>query len=215
MRLPERLPIVFVAGGFYDKDRVTAEQFWTSSGVTGRLAHRHTVLHERPTEPWSWGEEADALTATIEAAADGPVAIIAGSNGCSAALRVTLERPELVARLMLCWPATANDEVMDGLARVIIADVHDETVAEQLLDGEPVRGVTRAEIATINADVAVYPCLPENKAHQRHTATDVVGAIPGAMLLRGGPDPIDTAFGDFADGLAELIDVFTTVADGD
>ncbi len=35
--------------------------------------------------------------------------VVAGSNGCSAALRLALEAPELVAGLVLAWPVVRQD----------------------------------------------------------------------------------------------------------
>lgn len=175
--------------------------------LTGRKVE--VLVHERPPEPTSWAEEADALAETIEASGHERVALVAGSNGCSAALRLLVDRPELVARTLLCWPATAGDPVVDDLARIIISDVHDANAAAALLAGSPVRGVTADELAAIDGEVVVYPSMPENKAHQRSTVTGLLTTIPGVMLIGGSPEPFDDAFADFVDGFVNIVEAFS------
>lgn len=208
MHLPELLPIVLVHGGLYDDPAMTAADFWITTGVAGALAKGgvEVILHERPTEPASWAEEGEALASTIEAAGHQRAGVVAGSNGCSAAMRLALDRPELVARTMLCWPATAGDHVVDGLASVIIADTHGDAVAADLLAGAPIRGVSAGELAELDHEVVIYPSLPENKIHQRVTVFELLDVIPDAILVGGSPEPTDEAFGDF---LAEFVAVLT------
>ena len=181
------------------------------------LARRNVnvIIHERPAEPRSWTEEADALAATIAAAGHDRVALIAGSNGCSTAMRLMLDRPELVARTMLCWPATAGNPVIDGLAATIIADAHDETVAAALLAGSPIRGITVDELSEISGEVVIYPSMPESQAHQRSTITELLSTVPGVMLVGGSPEPFDDAFADFVEGFVDLVEAFSKVMHDD
>ncbi len=217
VHLPESLPVVLVPGGLYDEPPVTAQWFWVETGVAPMLSRRNVevLVHERPSAPKSWTEEAEALSATIEAAGHERVALIAGSNGCSAAVRLMLDRPELVARTMLCWPATAGNPVIDGLASTIIADVHDEAVAEALLTGGPLRGSTADELATLSGEVVVYPSMPESQAHQRSTITELLTTIPGVMLVGGSPEPFDDAFADFVEGFVDLVEAFSMIHHND
>lgn len=167
------------------------------------------LVHDRPAEPTSWVEEAEALAATIEAAGHDRVALVAGSNGCSAALRLLIDRPELVARTMLCWPATAGDPVIDELARIIITDAQNETAANALLTGYPIRGMTSQELAAIDGEVVIYPSMPENKAHQRRTQTELLTTIPGVILIGGSPEPYDESFGEFIEGFVNVVEAFS------
>ena len=217
MHLPELLPIVLVHGGLYDDPPMTAADFWIATGVAGALskAGLEVIVHERPAEPASWAEEGEALAATIEAAGHQRVALVAGSNGCSAAMRLVLDRPELVARTMLCWPATAGDPVIDGLASVIITDTHDDEVAATLLDGFPIRGVTRDDLAGLEHEVVIYPSLPENKIHQRATVFELLDVIPDAILVGGSPEPTDDAFAEFLDGYVAVLTAFSRVEHDD
>lgn len=217
VHLPQSLPVVLVPGGLYDEPPVTAQWFWVETGVAPMLERRQVdvVIHERPAEPKSWSEEADALAATISDAGHDRVALIAGSNGCSAALRLMLDRPELVARTMLCWPATAGNPVIDGLAATIIADAHDETVAAALLAGSPIRGITVDELSEISGEVVIYPSMPESQAHQRSTITELLSTVPGVMLVGGSPEPFDDAFADFVEGFVDLVEAFSKVVHDD
>ena len=217
VHLPESLPVVLVAGGLYDEPPVTAQWFWVETGVAPMLSRRkvEVVVHERPSEPRSWVEEADALAATIEESGHERVALVAGSQGCSAAMRLMLDRPELVARTLLCWPATAGNPVIDGLAHTIISDVHDEASAEELLAGSPLRGVSADELASVSGEVVVYPSMPESQAHQRSTVSELLSTIPGVMLVGGSPEPFDDAFADFVEGFVDLVEAFSKVMHDD
>ena len=211
VHLPELLPVVLVHGGLYDEPLMTSQSFWIDTGIAPMLERRKvTVLvHDRPAEPTSWVEEAEALAATIEAAGHDRVALVAGSNGCSAALRLLIDRPELVARTMLCWPATAGDPVIDELARIIITDAQNETAANALLTGYPIRGMTSQELAAIDGEVVIYPSMPENKAHQRRTQTELLTTIPGVILIGGSPEPYDESFGEFIEGFVNVVEAFS------
>ncbi len=217
MHLPELLPIVLVPGGLYDDPLMTAADFWVATGVAGALSKGgvEVVVHERPAEPTSWIGEAEALAATIETAGLQRVALVAGSNGCSAAMRLVLDRPELVARTMLCWPATAGDPVVDELARVIIADTHDDDAAVALLEGFPIRGATGDELADLAHEVVIYPSLPENKVHQRATVFELLDIIPDAILVGGSPEPTDDAFADFLEPFVAVLTAFSRIEHDD
>lgn len=217
VHLPESLPVVLVAGGLYDEPPVTSKGFWVDTGVAPMLTRRRVevIVHDRPSEPTSWVEEADALAATIAASGHDRVALVAGSNGCSAALRLMLDRPELVARTLLCWPATAGNVVIDGLAQIIISDIHDDATALRLLAGGPLRGVSAEELGSLTGEVVVYPSMPESQAHQRSTVTELLSLIPGVMLVGGSPEPFDDAFADFVEGFVDLVEAFSKVMHDD
>ena len=217
MHLPELLPIVLVHGGLYDDPAMTADDFWLAPGIARALSKAgvEVIVHERPAEPTSWSDEGRALAATIEATGHQRVAVVAGSNGCSAAIRLAVDRPQLVARTMLCWPATAGDPVVDGLAGVIIADAHDAEVATRLLAGTPIRGTSVAELAELRHEVVIYPSLPENKVHQRQTVFALLDAIPDAILVGGSPEPTDVAFTEFLEPFVSVVTAFSHIEHDD
>ena len=217
VHLPELLPVVLIPGGMYDEPPMTAATFWEASGVVRGLRGRNVdvVVHERPVVPKTWAEEVDAVVAKIRAAGHERVAVVAGSHGCSVALRLLLDHPNLVARTMLCWPATAGDQVIDELARIIITDVHDEATASALLAGQPLRGVAAEELGSIDGDVVIYPSMPESKAHQRSTVMELLATMPGSMMVGGSPEPTDDEFFDHCESFVATVEAFSKVVHDD
>lgn len=112
---------------------------------------------------------------------DQPTSVVAGSNGVSVGLRLAVDRPELVARLLLLWPATAGDANVDRLIPVS---------AGHLLAGETIRGVRDDELSTLTMPVHVMASNPENIVHQHRTVDRLVDAIPNATRISAGfPEP--------------------------
>lgn len=80
------------------------------------------VGHGRSTwdAPWTIDANVAALTAVIEAEADGPVVVVGHSFGGAIALNLAVARPDLIAGLVLLDPAVALDgrwmrEVADSM----------------------------------------------------------------------------------------------------
>ncbi len=207
----ERLPVILVHGGLYD-DR-TAEEYWVASGVAAALDRRiiDYRLHRRPERPADWGEESACLAAAIDAEGWDRVAVIGASDGCSAAIRLAIDHPEIVARLVLAWPATAGDPVVDALTRAVIEELGPPGAADALLRGaDPaprttLRGVTADELAALSMPVVLWPTIPENQAHQGRTTTALAGQLAQPILLAGGPEPSHSAFASFLDGFVAMV----------
>ena len=178
--------MILVHGGLYEG--MDACRFWDVPGITDGLRDAGLTVFapDRLSRPVSWREDAAHLAALIPH----PLAVVAGSNGCSTALRVALDHPALVLRLVLCWPATCGDSVVDGEARRgLLAAGLQPDVVDALLAGDTVRGVADRELAALTIPVAVVPSLPENIHHQRHTAEQLCWVIPQAILSDGFPEP--------------------------
>ncbi len=192
--LPELLPVVLVHGGLYEG--MTSREFWAETGVLGELKAKHlTVLApQRPAQPQSWDEERRSLLESIDAAGHDRVALVGASNGCSTAVRLAIENPERVARMMLAWPATVGDLVVDELLRLIITDEADEVAAHDLLRGETLRGVSDAELGALDVPVVVFPSLIENQVHQRQTLMGILATVTDSFLVSGSPEPTDDQF---------------------
>jgi pimeloyl-ACP methyl ester carboxylesterase len=118
-------PVLFIHGGLHE--RMDAERFWVAPGVAGAVsAAGHRVL--LPDRRWvggatsapiavhSWPLEAGDLAAVLRHAGAGPALVVAGSNGCSAALRLALDHGTLVAGLVLCWPVPGRAAARGRLA---------------------------------------------------------------------------------------------------
>src|SRR5690606_27832019 len=110
---------------------------------------------------------------------------VAGSNGCSAAVRLAIDHPRLVTRLVLCWPATADDSDVEDRMRALMQaqDVPGEVI-DVLLAGETLRGATDKEFAALPMPVAIVPALARNPVHQRRTVDALAALIPGAIVRR-------------------------------
>ncbi len=215
MHLPQLLPVVLVHGGLFE--HTTPMSYWTDAGVTEALAATTTrfIAPKRPAKPSSWEEERDVLLAAIDKAGFDQVALVGASKGCSAAARLAVDHPDRVSRLMLAWPATAGDQVLDDLSRIVIEDLAGPDVADNLLAGDTIHGVSDAELSTLPMPLVVVPSIPASHAHQRDTATKLVEVHPDSYLAGGTPDPLDRQFGDHLDDFIRLVQVIAVVEHDD
>lgn len=163
--------IFLIHGGLWED--MTADRFWTRPGITdGLRRHGFDVLApDRLRRPPDWPAEAEHLATFLPGH---PVTVVAGSNGCSAAVRLAVAFPHRVERLLLAWPATAGS-TLPG-------------VPDRLLAGRTLRGVTDDELAALPMPVAVLPSVPENPVHQRRTVDALLRLLPGARELPGCPE---------------------------
>jgi hypothetical protein len=219
--------VLLVHGGLWEA--VGAERFWGRPGVVAGLRGRglRVVAPDRPARAVAWGVEADRLAGQLgvssgESFAEfgwyggepgwggggAPVAVVAGSNGCSAAVRLALAYPGLVGRLVLAWPATAGDPVVDGETGEWLAGLGaTAAVVRALLAGGVLRGVTDVELAGLRMPVGVVPAVPANPVHRRSTVDALLALLPVARELPGCPEAPRP---EFAPHLAAFVD---TVAD--
>jgi pimeloyl-ACP methyl ester carboxylesterase len=196
--------VVLIHGGLWEE--LDARRFWDEPGIsTGLAAAGFAVAApNRPRRPESWANEARDL---IDSLPERPAVIIAGSNGCSVAVRLAVEVPGLVRRLILAWPATAGDPLVDARIRDrLISFGATDRVADDLLAGSTLRGVTDAELAALTLPVAVIPSVPENPHHQRRTVDALLELLPRAEEVPGTPEPPRSDFAPYRDRLvASLI----------
>ncbi len=169
--------VLLVPGGLAGE--ATASWFWEAPGVVADLgaAGCHAVLTERDPRAKSWRADA-AFVARRAASLVGPLKVLAGSNGCSTALRLVLDQALPIEGMVLAWPATAGDPEVDAATRRSLAGkVHADAV-ETLLAGDPVRGVTAAELASVDIPVTIVPIRPEDPWHQHRTVEALAAALP-------------------------------------
>jgi pimeloyl-ACP methyl ester carboxylesterase len=172
-----------------------AHRFWTAPGITSGLeeAGFAVLAPNRLHHPPSWDAEVGHLAPVLP---DHPVSVIAGSNGCSAAVRLALAFPNRIERLLLAWPATAGDPAVDTLTHTALTTLG--APAEQirsLLHGHTLRGVTDNELATLSMPTSVLPSVPENPFHQRQTVDALLGLLPHTQELPGCPESPRPDFG--------------------
>ncbi|MEM8533102.1 MAG: alpha/beta hydrolase, partial [Chloroflexota bacterium] len=112
-------PVLLVHGGLFDP--MDGERFWGTPGIAEDVRARgYRVLIPdrrfstgRTTSTFtthSWDIEATDLAKVITDAGVAKVHLIAGSNGCSAAIRLALSAPQHIRSLVLCWPATPDND---------------------------------------------------------------------------------------------------------
>jgi pimeloyl-ACP methyl ester carboxylesterase len=184
--------LVLVHGGLWDD--MDAERFWVRPGVVDglRAAGFAVTAPDRAQHATSWQAEAERLAGLLPA---GPVTLVAGSNGCSAAVALALSRPVLVERLLLAWPATAGDGEVDARAAAGLAALGaDRVTIQALLGGETLRGFSDDQLRALTVPVGVLPSMPENLTHRSATADALLKIIPGGEDLPGTPEPVSPDF---------------------
>jgi pimeloyl-ACP methyl ester carboxylesterase len=176
--------ILLVHGGL--REPMDAERFWARPGIVAGLSGFDVRAPDRLVDAPDWDAEAEHLAALLP----GPAAVIAGSNGCSAAVRLAIRKPGLVTRLVLAWPATPRPR---------------PDLPGALTAGATLRGVTDAELRGLAVPVTVLPSVPENAMHERRTADALLALVPGAVGAPGSPEPPHP---DFAPHLAAVVATF-------
>ena len=176
---------MLIHGGLYES--IGPDEFWHEPGIVAGLemAGHRVITPRRLTTPRSWSDEVEHLRASIPSVPS-RWSVVAGSNGCSLAVRMTVDCEELVSRLVLCWPATAGDPEVD----------QSELAPEEMLRGETLRGVSDAELARISVPVTIIPSDPPNRYHQAATVDRLLSVIPGATATRGFPESPSPDFGE-------------------
>jgi pimeloyl-ACP methyl ester carboxylesterase len=165
-----RRPVLLIHGGLAED--IGADEFWVQPGIVAAIeAGGWTVsAPDRNTTPSSWSDAAAEMAKFVGEAST----VVAASNGVSVALRLAIDQPRLVSRLVLLWPATAGDDAADRSV---------PSSAAHLLVGETVRGVTDTELGRIEVPVAVMASEVSDLFHQRRTVERLVDLIPLAVRL--------------------------------
>jgi pimeloyl-ACP methyl ester carboxylesterase len=198
--------LFLVHGGLWDS--MDAEHFWRTPGIVAGLeSHGLTVLApDRPRFPSGWDQEVIELGALLPSE---PVTVVGASNGCTVAALLALAYPHVVERLVLAWPATGGDTLVDIRTQTgLLERGASENVLKGLLRAETLRGVKDSELAGLGIPVAVLPSVPENPSHQRKTVDALLTLIPGGRELPGCPEPPTPAFPPHRDELVATLASF-------
>ncbi len=187
-----------------------AERFWLRPGIVDglRAAGFAVAMPDRLRQAPSWEAEAEHLAGLMPA---GPVTLVAGSNGCSAAVALALSRPVLVEKLVLAWPATAGASDVDSAAAQRLAERGaDQPTIDNLLAGETLRGFSDDQLAALPLPVGVLPPVPENPSHRRSTVDRLLKVVPGPVeLAPGTPEASRAEFPPHLGGFVEAVRAFT------
>ncbi len=206
-RPPRHATVLLIHGGLWED--MDADRFWTRPGITAGIRRQgSTVLApDRVSRPPDWDAEVEHLAGVLP---EHPVAVVAGSNGCSAAVRLALAFPHRIDRLLLAWPATAGDPTVDSRTRdsLTALGASDRTI-RALPAGQTLRGVTDDELAALTMPISVLPSVPENPFHQRRTVDALRQVRPDSAELPGCPEPPRPDFPPHLDRFLASVDVFT------
>jgi pimeloyl-ACP methyl ester carboxylesterase len=201
--------LLLIHGGLWEEG-MDAARFWRQPGIVAALEHRGfgVLAPDREYRAASWASEASHLAAVLPGA---PVAVVAGSNGCSAAVRLALSCPRAVSGLVLAWPATAGDRVVDAHDRAqLAAQGAPGEVIEALLSGRTLRGVTDGELGQLEMPVGVLPSAFVNPFHQRIAVDALLGLLPGASELPACPEPPRPEFPPYLETFADAVAGFAS-----
>ncbi len=196
--------LLLIHGGLWEAG-MDAGRFWRQPGIAAALEHRGfgVLAPEREYRAASWASEASHLADVLPRA---PVTVLAGSNGCSAAVRLALSRPDAVSGLVLAWPATAGDPAVDARTQTQLGALGAPgEVIEALLSGRTLRGVTDGELGGLKMPVGVLPSAFANPFHQRITVDALLGLLPGASELPGCPEPPRPEFPPYLEAFADAV----------
>lgn len=186
--------VILIHGGLYEA--IGPEEFWHEPGIVAGLEFGglQVITPRRVFTPSSWSDEVEHLRASIPSIPSG-WSLVAGSNGCSVAVRMAIDHPELVARLVLCWPATAGDPEIDKLERAPVG----------MLRGATLRGVSDDELTRITLPVTISPSDPPNQYHQTTTVDRLLSLVPGATSTRAFPESVHPDFAPHRNAFLEML----------
>ncbi|GAA3882729.1 hypothetical protein GCM10022243_54150 [Saccharothrix violaceirubra] len=200
--------VVLIHGGLWEE--MDAERFWVVPGIVSALRRRgiEVLAPDRGHRATGWGQEVDHMAPMLP---DHPVTMIAGSNGCSVAVRLASTRPGRVARMVLAWPATAADPVVDESTRRRLTRLGaTAAVVDELLSGGVIRGVSDTALESLTMPVGLVPSEPENPFHQRLTIDAVKALVPHAEELPGSAEPPRPEFATQVEPFVDAVTGFLT-----
>jgi pimeloyl-ACP methyl ester carboxylesterase len=193
--------VLLIHGGLWEDTR--ADFFWRHTGVTEGLERRGftVIAPDRLRRAADWTAEAryiadaaglagrNGLGAFSGTGAARGLTVVGGSFGCSAAVRLALDFPGPVGRLVLAWPASLGDQfttirIRAGLSRQGARG----PVLDALLGAGTLPGTTDADLGTLDIPVGVVPAVPPDPLHPRSGVDALLRLLPSAVELPGGPE---------------------------
>jgi pimeloyl-ACP methyl ester carboxylesterase len=181
--------VLLIHGGLWADNG--ADWFWRRTGVVDGLAGRGftVIAPDRLRRATSWAAEASHI-ASLPDLADGPVTVVGGSFGSTVAVRLALDFPGLVGRLVLAWPTSTADQFARTRFRADLArQGAPAAVLDALLGTETLPGATDAELRTLAPPAGVVPSAPPTNAlHPRSAVDALLRLLPSAVELPSYPE---------------------------
>lgn len=179
--------VLLIHGGLWEDTE--ADWFWQRTGIIDGLATRGftVIAPDRLRRAPSWAAEASHIAAGPELPGE-PMTVVGGSFGCAVAVRLALDFPGRVGRLVLAWPASTGDQFARIRVRAGLARLGSPTaVLDALLGTETVPSATDAELRTLHVPAGVVPSVPPNALHPRSAVEALLRLLPSAVELPGYP----------------------------
>lgn len=198
--------LLLIHGGLWED--MDTERFWRLPGITGGLERRGftVIAPDRPRRAPSWVAEAEHLATFLPTT---PVTVVAGSNGCSVAVRLALAHPQAVSRLLLAWPAGQTAPgVRAGIRNMLTSLGAPPSTVETLTGGETLPCATDQELATLAMPAAVLPSGVANPYHPRETVDSLLRLLPSSVELPGCPESPRPEFPPYLESLLDTIAAF-------
>jgi hypothetical protein len=179
--------LLLIHGGLWED--IGADWFWRQPGIVDgfeRLGFT-VVASDRLRRPASWAADAEhVLAAGIRGE---PVTVVGGSFGCSVAVRLALDSPGRVSRIVMAWPASLSDQFAAIRMRASLARLGAPArILNPLLGSETLPSATDAELGTVAVPVGVIQAVPPDPFHPRGTVDSLLRLLPSATELPGCPE---------------------------
>jgi pimeloyl-ACP methyl ester carboxylesterase len=179
--------LLLIHGGLWED--IGADWFWRRPGIVDGLERLGftVVAPDRLRRPASWAADAEHILAAVPGRE--PVTVMGGSFGCSVAVRLALDSPDRVSRIVMAWPASLSDQFAASRMRASLARLGAPArVLNALLGSETLPSATDPELGTVPVPVGVIPAVPPDPFHPRGTVDSLLRLLPSATELPGCPE---------------------------
>lgn len=200
--------MLLIHGGLWED--TGADFFWRRTGIIDGLAERglDVIAPERLRRATDWPAEARHIAGAT--GDERGLTVVGGSFGCAAAVRLALDFPLVVGRLVLAWPSALADQfttirMRAGLSR---QGAHGATL-DALLGDSTLPGASDDELADLAIPVGIVPAVPPDPLHVRSTVDALLRLLPLASELPGCPEAPRPEFPPYREAFLDAVTTFS------